>query len=273
MGGTELKTDSFQRWMLYSKDAYGSGRIFLSTEQKQAVEEGKRYSQRAYADVWAKDAALVQRVRSFLDTNFHWHQRLVKNGAALEVIQTLQSMIRGESVVLVAEQSRTGGAGIASAHKPPAIPSFRESLMTDYGMSYDAATAYIERYNDMVDRVNAVQAARAAASSGGDLLGEVEAVAGKMDNGNDTGADGLTLLGDAQPFDYQPDAQDGDVDELAAGDGRPGNNQAQNKQFRAVVKALGLNQDQARQLHDDIQDDDEMDYHGLMDRARDLFGG
>jgi ATP phosphoribosyltransferase regulatory subunit HisZ len=61
--------------------------------------------------------------------------------------------------------------------------------------------------------------------------------------------------------------------EFAAGDGRPGNNQAQNKQFRAVVKALGLNQEQARQLHDDIQDDDEMNYHGLMERAQDLFDG
>ena len=122
MGGTELKTDSLQRWMIYSKDAYGSGRIFLTTEQKQAVEEGKKYSQRGYADVWAKDAALVQRVRSFLGTNFHWHERLAKNGAdLLEVVETLQSMIRGESVVLVGEQSRTGGAGGNPAPKPQGL--------------------------------------------------------------------------------------------------------------------------------------------------------
>ncbi|MDR5843083.1 hypothetical protein [Caballeronia sp. LZ031] len=88
MGGTELKPDSFPRWVLSSKDAYGSGRIFLSTEQKHAVEEGKKYFQRASADVWAKDAALVQRIRSFLDTNFHWHQRPATKGAALEVMQT-----------------------------------------------------------------------------------------------------------------------------------------------------------------------------------------
>ncbi|WNC93344.1 hypothetical protein RI103_21295 [Paraburkholderia sp. FT54] len=36
MGGIELKTDSLQRWMMYSKDACGSGRIFPTTEQKQA---------------------------------------------------------------------------------------------------------------------------------------------------------------------------------------------------------------------------------------------
>jgi hypothetical protein len=61
MGGTELKTDSLQRWMMYSKDAYGSGRIFLTLEQKQAVEEGKKFSQRACADVWARDDALARR--------------------------------------------------------------------------------------------------------------------------------------------------------------------------------------------------------------------
>jgi len=134
MGGTELKTDSFQRWMMYSKNAYASGRIFLSTEQKEAVEEGKKFSQRAYADIWAKDAALVRRVRSFLGTNFHWHQRLAKNGADLEAIETLQSTIRGESVVLIAGQSRTDGVGASPPPTPQGLPSFRSSLMNDCGM-------------------------------------------------------------------------------------------------------------------------------------------
>jgi hypothetical protein len=203
MCGTELKTDSLQRWMMYSKDSYGAGRIFLTTEQKQAAEEGKKFSQRAYADVWAKDAALVQRVRSFLGTNFHWHQRLARNGADLEVIETLQSMIRGESVVLIAKQARTGGAGGNPAPKAQAVPSFRSSLMTGYGMSYDAATAYIERYNDMVDRVNAIAARNAsgAASSLADAAGDLTEAA--------------TPLGDAQPFDYQPDMPDGDAFDIA----------------------------------------------------------
>ncbi len=52
MGGTELKTDSFQRWMMYSKDAYASGRIFLSTEQKEAVEEeSKKFSPNAHMPI------------------------------------------------------------------------------------------------------------------------------------------------------------------------------------------------------------------------------
>ena len=41
MVGAELKTDSSQRWMIYSKDTYENGRIFLTTEQKKAVAEGK----------------------------------------------------------------------------------------------------------------------------------------------------------------------------------------------------------------------------------------
>ncbi|MGF6259388.1 hypothetical protein OKW49_000289 [Paraburkholderia youngii] len=78
-------------------------------------------------------------------------------------------------------------------------------------------------------------------------------------------------LSNAQPFDYQPDMPDGDAMQLAGADGRPGNNQAQNKQFKAVVKALGLNKDQARRLHYDIQEDD-LEFHGMMERALDLFG-
>ncbi|WP_232624363.1 hypothetical protein [Paraburkholderia ginsengisoli] len=227
MGGTELKTDASQRWMMYSKDAYGSGRIFLTAEQKQAVEEGKKFSQRAYADVWAKDAALVQRARSFLGAHFHWHQRLAKVGPDLEVIQTLQSMIRGESVVLVAEQSHSGGSIAAATPAQPKMPSFRESLMTEYGMTYDAATAYIDRYNDMVDRVNAVTTryANGAASSLADTVDDLTQSA--------------TPLGDAQPFEYTPDAVSGDVEELAASTNNP----------KFAAKMLGYDQKKFWRYH------------------------
>jgi hypothetical protein len=191
MGGTELKTDSLQRWMIYSKDTYGSGRIFLEAEQKQALEKGKKFAPRAYADVWARDAALVQRVRTFLDANFHWHGRLAKNGSDLEVIRTLQSMIRGESVVLIAEQSRAGGAWGEPAPRSQESASFHSLLMRGSGMSYEAATAYIERYNDLVDKANAVAASRAngAASSILDVTSDAAKTA--------------TALTDALPFEYE----------------------------------------------------------------------
>jgi hypothetical protein len=203
MGGVELKTDSLQRWVMYSKDVYAGGRIFLATEQKQAIEEGKQYSQRAYADVWARDAALVQRVRQFLGANFHWHQRLAKNGADLEIIQTLQSMIRGDSVALVAERFRPGGAKADPVSEPNRLPSFRESLMTKLGMSYDAATAYMERYDDMVDHINEVNA-RYAKKTASFLLDAVSDLTPTT-----------TPLGDAQPFEYASHQAGGDIFELA----------------------------------------------------------
>jgi hypothetical protein len=61
-----------------------------------------------------------------------------------------------------------------------------------------------------------------------------------------------TPFADAQPFEYTSGAVSGDVEELAGGEGAPGNNQAQNKQFRAVVTTLGLDQDQAQELHQEI---------------------
>jgi hypothetical protein len=201
--GTELKTDAAQRWMMYRKDTYESSRIFLTIEQKKAIEEGKEFAQRAYADVWARDTALVRRVRAFLGENFHWHQRLAKGGTSLEVIQTLQSMIRGQSVVLIAERSRTGGARGHPAPSPAGLPSFRSSLMSRYGMSYEAATAYMERYNEIVDKVNATRA-RYADSDVSSTLGTASDIDGAV-----------TPLGAARPFEYTRGIV-GEVQDVAA---------------------------------------------------------
>jgi hypothetical protein len=131
-------------------------------------------------------------------------------------------------------------------------------------------------------------AARGAMTTngGGDLLGVLETVAGAalgVDSGsNETADDGgegvaedsgdtLTPLGGAQPFQYGSDAPAGDIEQLAGGEGTPGNNQAQNKQFKAVIKAMGLDQRQARQLHDEISGEG-LGYHEIMERAQDMFG-
>ncbi|WP_244848144.1 hypothetical protein [Caballeronia sp. SL2Y3] len=79
-------------------------------------------------------------------------------------------------------------------------------------------------------------------------------------------------FGDAEPFEYQPDDPGGAVDTLAGGEGTPSNNQAQNKQFRAVVRALGLDKDQAQELHMEVSKQG-LGYHEIMERAQDLFGG
>jgi hypothetical protein len=84
--------------------------------------------------------------------------------------------------------------------------------MTEYGMTYDAATAYIDRYNDMVDRVNTLadRYANGGASSLEDTVGDL--------------AESATPLGDAEPFEYAPNAVSGDAFDLAKtpNEGEPG---------------------------------------------------
>ena len=139
------------------------------------------------------------------------------------------------------ETYRSGGGGGVVASTPRA-KTFHQSVMESMGLDADGATAYIEKYNAMVERIDAIQAANAArraaaalASNGDDLLGEVEAAAGAVlaggddsDDGDDAGGDGAmfsdatsdasTLLGDAQAFEYTPDALGGDAVGLAAND-------------------------------------------------------
>lgn len=203
--GTELKTDGVQRWMLYSRDAYEGGRIFLTTGQKQAIEDGKKFAQRAYADVWARDAALVRQVRSFLGTNFHWHQRLAKGGTHLEVIQTLQSMIRGESVLVILEDPPSGGgiaaSGLLPATSGPAIAFIdaAASQMKSWvkGAAFPAGEPVLSGSYDPGAQQAKLIAARNAITMDG------------------RASDLSTPLGDAQPLEYTP-GEIGAAEEIAA---------------------------------------------------------
>jgi len=79
-------------------------------------------------------------------------------------------------------------------------------------------------------------------------------------------------LGNAQPFGYKPlDAPNGDVEQVAGSNGRPGNNQAQNKQTNDVARILRLTPDQSRLLHDELDREPPMGFHGIMERAKDMF--
>ncbi|WP_240160971.1 hypothetical protein [Burkholderia sp. Ax-1719] len=214
------------------------------------------------------------------------------------VVRVLCAAVRDGRIVPVIHRAWRGSRRVARSYAPQSWPKRAPdpkpvvySVRNGEFVPLNPDGTFVD-YAPYVPLKNKVIAGASSASSGFDWPGAAETAAdaelgGDVDpDGDDTSAYGVlesdfvsstaydsAPLGDAQPFDYQPEMPGGDAEELAAGDGRPGNNQAQNKQFRAVVKALGLNQDQARQLHDDIQDDDEMDYHGLMDRAQDLFGG
>ncbi|MGS0893141.1 hypothetical protein ACVBGC_11465 [Burkholderia stagnalis] len=92
-------------------------------------------------------------------------------------------------------------------------------------------------------------------------------------SGMDGLAEGVPSFGAAVSFEYLPDAPIVDeVLQLAGATGVPGNNQAQNKQFKAVVRVMGLDQRQARLLHEEISGEG-LGYHEILERARDMFGG
>ncbi|MEX3812879.1 hypothetical protein AB3X96_21860 [Paraburkholderia sp. BR13439] len=78
-------------------------------------------------------------------------------------------------------------------------------------------------------------------------------------------------LGNAQPLDYQPNMPDGDGVQVAGSEGAPRNDQAQNGQFKAVVRALGLNKDQAQRLHRETSRQG-FGYHEMLERGREMFG-
>jgi hypothetical protein len=124
---------------------------------------------------------------------------------------------------------RSGSGGSAAS----ASRSFHQLAMDWMGLDSDGADAYIEKYNAMVERIEAVQARTAAARAaaveaswaegdllaaealGGAALGSNEDGAGGDDFTSDLTDDAATPLSDAQPFDYQPDMPDGDVEDLA----------------------------------------------------------
>jgi hypothetical protein len=59
--------------------------------------------------------------------------------------------------------------------------------------------------------------------------------------------------------------------QLAANDGTPGNNQAQNAQMDAIVRILRLNKDQRRELHDVITGQNH-GFQEVLSIAKDMFG-
>lgn len=153
----ELKTDAWHRYMLYrSSERYMT--LEPEEKRKEAVEAGKKFTASAYADVWAKDPDLVKRVRAFLGENFHWHDRLVKDGTDLHVVQTLMDMVRGGSVAVIPEKPILGG-GIAwppteCLFQLPILP--RLLMKTQYLITrYDPDTRQVEQFWLSEDAINA----------------------------------------------------------------------------------------------------------------------
>lgn len=142
---TELRTDSWHRYMMYRSDEQYLP-FANDNERQQAAEKGGEFVASAYAEVWADNAELVQRVRQFLGGNFHWHERLAKSGSSREVAETLMSMVRGGSVVVIPEKPQNGAAGIA---RPRAAAS-------SWGVDHYDETPFVsiaERYRTQLERI------------------------------------------------------------------------------------------------------------------------
>ncbi|CAB3784038.1 hypothetical protein LMG28614_01856 [Paraburkholderia ultramafica] len=135
-------------------------------------------------------------------------------------------MIRGESVVLVAEKPRSGGAGntgllasIGSAFVAYDDGETREQMRAfARSILYPPGEPVLSGSYDPATQQAKLIAARAS----------IATIGGAFDDA----ADASTLLGDAQPFEYTPDAVSGDVDELAASTNNP----------RFAAKMLGYDQ-------------------------------
>jgi len=196
---TELKTDSWHRYMLYRAEDY-TQRIFPSAAEKKAIEAGKQFTARALPEVWAKDAGLVQRVRTFLVETFHWHQRLSKNGSNLAVVQTLYEMVHGGSVVVIPEEPQRGGIG--SGQLAPSAPAYRvmDAETAEWmrawlrSIEYPPGEPILKGPYDPATRQQRLAEAKAALAS----------------------ADSSTPLGDAQPFELGDNANLGNVTDIAA---------------------------------------------------------
>jgi hypothetical protein len=239
---TELKADSWYRYLLYRREAYTRS-VIASDEERKAIEAGQKFALAAYADVWADDAELVERVRRFLHENFHWHERLAKTGSALEVVQTLQDMVRGGSVVVIPEPA-TPVAGLAWPPRDPA-PAVSSFWGVD---NYDAAldVPVMERYRAQRLRFEAERTTWSEASSIMDGINErfmraavladpigtlpVFAKAGwvskyglpdlsgygaAISEANDSVGSNMTSLSEASPFEYRPIEPSGDAFDLA----------------------------------------------------------
>ncbi|TDV13842.1 hypothetical protein [Paraburkholderia caballeronis] len=206
----ELRTDSQHRYVMYRRDEryLPFGR---DDDRRKAVEKGRQFVASAYPEVWEKNVGLVQRVRQFLGNNFHWHDRLTTSGTDREVIDTLMSMVRGGSIVVIPEEPLD--AGVATLPAKASSSSF-------WGVdSYDVApvVSVASRYQSQLERLAAEHTAWAESQSAMDELnaGFMRKMAGTsplmdflFDAAGWTGkygdklASGTTTPGECEPFEY-----------------------------------------------------------------------
>ncbi|BCZ78448.1 hypothetical protein [Paraburkholderia terrae] len=265
--GTELKADSWHRYVLYKRDDYMRATVGDEAAKRTAIDAGRKFTLAAYADVWAKDAALVRRVRRFLGNNFHWHDRLARSGSDLEVVQMLQRMLRSHVSAIVVIPENTSLDGNSSTASVKSVASSFWGCV-DYEAELDVPLA--DRYRAQLERMNAsaltwpeIKAmmdgmnqefmhamvlkdplgtlplfAQAGWISRYGLPDLSDFGADDVAGADDVGGGSFTTLGNTQPFEYVPDEAGGDVEELAASTLKPG----------YAAKMLGYSSQQFREM-------------------------
>jgi hypothetical protein len=182
---TELRTNAWHRYMLYRASDYRDG-LRTREEKQESIKAGKKFALSAYPDVWAKDAALVGRVRRFFRENFHWYERRANTDSNLAIVELLFESIRSGAVVVAQEEPQRSGGG--PALRPAQTSALFGASMEGYGSSYleqlrrdDAAEEFTNRMFAQIKAAEEQAAARLSATDNDVLTTS-------------------TPLGDAQPF-------------------------------------------------------------------------
>ena len=233
---TELKTDSWHRYMLYHSDERYM-RFETEEDRKQAAVAGKKFVMSAYPDVWTSDVDLVKRVRAFLGENFNWHDRLSKSGTDLEVVETLFEMVRSGSVIVIPEDAPRGSSiGVPQAQAKSSFWGVERYGETPFVSVKDRYLAQLERMNAegltgaetqaMMDDINAgfmdamFRAVPLASAIVFSKAGWISKYGVPDLSGVGLDDDGIvdteTPLGGTQPFKYVEDTFSGHVMDIAA---------------------------------------------------------
>lgn len=146
---TELKSDAWHRYNMYRRDDASLRQFASEDELRRLVEAGKKFTGGAGAEIWAKDAGLVGRVRQFLGMSFHWHARLAVSGSNLDVIEMLQTMVRGGSVYVIPQELAHNSGPVRGDEEP------RSSFWGADHYSHVLDVSLAQRYSAQLDAMNA----------------------------------------------------------------------------------------------------------------------
>lgn len=240
-----------RRCSLYSRSEYRS-RFPAGVPGEQA---GKELVESVSAGDLPRDTAQLARLRNFIQDCSVGHY--ADSTDPKRLLQALQRAVSGGDVVAVVEPLRSSGVPARRADEQPRPRSITFTPSQLFKRTVSVAASFRPSV-PVVRKLSAEDGIAIWFAKPGDVLPD-----GRI----------AKALSSARPFEYLPGTPVvNEALELAGSTGTPGNNQAQNRQFKAVVKLMGLNQHQARLLHEEITGEG-LGYHEILERAQDMFGG